>query len=154
MRITVDGKPIDDPDKSIPDVQRCTDVALDHAQHRVQVRQPEAGAAAERDRLAARYPLSGCCGDGIRPRTWSSFRLYTNYHSFIKRAEVRVFDEDQSVRDTPTCRHPDEWRRHGAMAAEFRILLAARDAQLKYLVRVYDADGALRRDHGPAAVGG
>ena len=29
------------------------------------------------------------------------FRLYTNYHSFIKRAEVRVFDENQSERDTP-----------------------------------------------------
>ncbi|MEJ2699255.1 MAG: OmpA family protein, partial [Desulfuromonadales bacterium] len=32
MRITVDGKPIDDPGKSVADVQRCTDVALDRAQ--------------------------------------------------------------------------------------------------------------------------
>jgi hypothetical protein len=32
LRISVDGKPVDDPNKSIPDVQRCTDVALDHAQ--------------------------------------------------------------------------------------------------------------------------
>ena len=31
MRITVDDKPIDDPAKSIPDVQRCIDVALDKA---------------------------------------------------------------------------------------------------------------------------
>ena len=31
MRITVDGKPIDDPGKSIPDVQRCTDVSLEQA---------------------------------------------------------------------------------------------------------------------------
>jgi hypothetical protein len=29
MRITVDGKPIDDPGRSSPDIQRCTDVALD-----------------------------------------------------------------------------------------------------------------------------
>src|SRR6185369_11928126 len=28
MRISVDGKSVDDPNKSIPDVQRCTDVAL------------------------------------------------------------------------------------------------------------------------------
>ena len=31
MRITVDGEPIDDPDRSSADIQRCTDVALDHA---------------------------------------------------------------------------------------------------------------------------
>ena len=31
MHITVDGKPIDDLDRSSSDVQRCTDVALDDA---------------------------------------------------------------------------------------------------------------------------
>src|SRR5262249_48806438 len=31
MRITVDGKPIDDPGRSSSDIQRCTDVALDQA---------------------------------------------------------------------------------------------------------------------------
>src|SRR4030095_11511815 len=31
MRITVDGKPLDDPGKNVPDVQRCTDVALEKA---------------------------------------------------------------------------------------------------------------------------
>src|SRR5438094_240628 len=31
MHITVDGKPIDDPDRSSSDIQRCTDVALDNA---------------------------------------------------------------------------------------------------------------------------
>src|SRR6516165_4576261 len=31
MRITVDGKPIDDPGRSSSDIQRCTDVALDNA---------------------------------------------------------------------------------------------------------------------------
>jgi flagellar motor protein MotB len=31
MRITVDGEPIDDPGRSSADIQRCTDVALDHA---------------------------------------------------------------------------------------------------------------------------
>ena len=29
MRITVDGVPIDDPERSSADIQRCTDVALD-----------------------------------------------------------------------------------------------------------------------------
>ena len=31
MHITVDGKPIDDPNRSSSDIQRCTDVALDNA---------------------------------------------------------------------------------------------------------------------------
>ena len=31
MRITVDGEPIDDPNRSSSDIQRCTDVALEHA---------------------------------------------------------------------------------------------------------------------------
>ena len=31
MRITVDGKPIDDPNRSSSDIQRCTDVALESA---------------------------------------------------------------------------------------------------------------------------
>ena len=39
MRITVDGKPIDDPDRSSADMQRCTDVALREGRHPVPVRQ-------------------------------------------------------------------------------------------------------------------
>ena len=31
MRITVDGEPIDDPNRSSADIQRCTDVALEKA---------------------------------------------------------------------------------------------------------------------------
>jgi hypothetical protein len=39
----------------------------------------------------------------MRPLTENlvRFRLYTNYRSFIERAEVRIFEEDQSLRDTP-----------------------------------------------------
>jgi flagellar motor protein MotB/predicted kinase len=36
MRITVDGEPIDDPGRSSADIQRCTDVAFDHADIRFQ----------------------------------------------------------------------------------------------------------------------
>src|SRR5258705_11909857 len=32
MRITIDGEPIDDPGRSLADIQRCTDVALDDAE--------------------------------------------------------------------------------------------------------------------------
>ena len=34
MRISVDGQPLNDPNKNIEDVERCTDVALDKAQVR------------------------------------------------------------------------------------------------------------------------
>src|SRR5258705_8676176 len=42
MRITVDGKPIDDPGRSSSDIQRCTDVALDNAKIHFRFDNPEA----------------------------------------------------------------------------------------------------------------
>src|SRR5258705_707346 len=42
MRITVDGKPIDDPGRSSSDIQRCTDGALDNAKIRFAFDNPEA----------------------------------------------------------------------------------------------------------------
>ena len=79
MRITVDGKPIDDPGRSSSDVQRCTDVALDKADIQFRFDNLES-----RPRLARR---------GARRRRWSSstparegrcappvrFRMYANY---------------------------------------------------------------------------
>ncbi len=48
MHITVDGKPVDDPNRSSSDVQRCTDVALDNAGHEIPFRQSGVAAAAQR----------------------------------------------------------------------------------------------------------
>jgi len=58
MRISVDGAPMDDLQMSIPDVQRCTDLALDRSrpgQGSVQARQPDQRAASERNRLAENH---------------------------------------------------------------------------------------------------
>jgi hypothetical protein len=106
MRITVDGKPIDDPGKSIPDVQRCTDVALDHAHIEFKYdnlkQEPRLNVTA--------WPRSIRFQDLAETEFAENlvrFRLYANYHTFIKRAEVRIFDEAQSV-PTPSGRNPHE----------------------------------------------
>jgi flagellar motor protein MotB len=95
MRITADGKPIDDPGKCSSDVQRCTDVALDNAQiqfkHDSLKLEPRLNVTAWP--ITIRYqdlPDTAFVEDLVH------FRLYTNYRSFIERAEVRVFEETVS----------------------------------------------------------
>jgi len=139
MRITVDGKPVDDPGKSIPDVQRCTDVALDEAQVQCKYdslqRNPRLNITA--------WPRSVRYRDVEEtdfPENLVDFRLYTNYRTFIDRAEVRVFDDKQSVRDTPLT----VIEMNGAGQAQWRpdfTSYTAPGRSVKYLVRVYDKDG-------------
>src|SRR6516225_8330216 len=98
MHITVDGKPIDDLDRSSSDVQRCTDVALDNANIRFRLDNLES-----RRRLAvAADPvaviMSGPASDLALPVV--HFRMYSNYASFLKRAESRIFDQ-QSLQAEP-----------------------------------------------------
>ncbi len=139
MRITVDGKPIDDPGKSSSDVQRCTDVALEDAQIQF-----------KHDSLKLEPRLNV----GVWPRTVQYqdlpdtefvenlvyFRLYTNYHSFIERAEVRIFEEEQSVRDTPIAVVEMDADGMAQWQPGFESF-AAPVHKLKYLVRVYDKKG-------------
>ena len=76
MRITVDGKPIDDPGRSYSDVQRCTDVALDDA--RIQFRfdnlesRPRLSVAADPVSVAVSHPDDGPVASVVR------FRMYNN----------------------------------------------------------------------------
>ncbi|HEX9006468.1 MAG TPA: OmpA family protein, partial [Bacteroidota bacterium] len=139
MRISVDGKPVDDPNKSIPDVERCTDVALDHA--RIEFKydnlrtEPRLNVTAwPRSIRYQDIPATEFAENLVR------FRLYTNYHSFIKRAEVRIFDAATSVHDKPLAVIP----MNGEGMAEWRAnfpSLSAPARELKYLARVYDANG-------------
>lgn len=139
MRISVDGRQVDDPNKSIPDVQRCTDVALDRAQIEFKYdnlrTEPRLNVTA--------WPRSIRYQDLTETEFAENlvrFRLYTNYHSFIKRAEVRVFDEARSVNDTAVAVIP----MNGEGMAEWRAGFESFSApvrELKYLVRVYDANG-------------
>jgi len=139
MRITVDGRPVDDPGKCSADVQRCTDVALEKAQ--IQFKYDSL-------KLVPRLTVTAWpitiryqdLPDTPLAENLVRFQLYTNYRSFIDRAEVRVFEETQSVHDTPIAvLQIDEdgmaqWQPDSdTFTAPVR--------KLKYLVRVYDKNG-------------
>jgi flagellar motor protein MotB len=100
MRITVDGVPIDDPNRSSSDIQRCTDVAMQHADIRFgfdNLRSvPRMSVAAEPPTIAvpARQDI-----DDID--TTVRFRMYTNYSAFIDRAEIRIFEPAMSLEAEP-----------------------------------------------------
>jgi flagellar motor protein MotB len=139
MRITVDGTPVDDPGKSVADLQRCLDVALDKADIRFKFDNLEF-----KPRLnVSAWPTSVRYRDDFDTAALEnrvSFRLYSNYPAFFERAEVRLFDESQSLRDKPLAVVPvnadgdAEWR---AEFDEYR----APGRTLKYVLRVYDKAG-------------
>ena len=139
MRITVDGKPVDDPNKGIPDVQRCTDVALDRAD--VQFKfdnldlKPRLNATAwpnsirYQDDAATDYPDNRV-----------QFRTYSNYPGLIRRAEIRVFDKETSLGDTPLAITEVDANGRAEWLAQFDEFKAP-GRELKYVLRVYDVAG-------------
>jgi flagellar motor protein MotB len=137
MHITVDGKPIDDLDRSSSDIQRCTDVALDTANIRLRLDNLES-----RRRLAvAADPVSvamGGPGSDLDPPV-VHFRMYSNYASFLKRAEIRIFDQ-QSLRPEPVAIIPVDDMDLAAWQPADEIL-AGPARELKYLLRAYDSKG-------------
>ena len=130
MRITVDGKPIDDPDRSSSDIQRCTDVALDDARIRFHFDDLES-----RPRLgASAHPVAMSVNDPVR------FRAYSNYSSFIDHSEIRIYGKEQSLEAAPIAvlavdaTGLAEWR-----PAPENVTEPVRE--LKYVLRAYDAKG-------------
>jgi hypothetical protein len=134
----VDGKPIDDPDRSSSDIQRCTDVALDDAKILFRFdnleTKPRLGVAAHPAAVAVSRTAGGPVGSIVQ------FRMYDNYASFIARAEIRIFDPGQALVDVPVAIVPiddaglAEWQ----PAAE---LLTDPERTFKYVLRAYDAKG-------------
>ncbi|WP_319409577.1 OmpA family protein [uncultured Desulfosarcina sp.] len=139
MRITVDGQPIDDPGKCSSDIQRCTDVALEQARiqfkHDSLTMEPRLNITAWPNTI--RYQD---LAETPAPENRVHFRMYCNYRSFIQRAEVRIFAEDQSVRDAPLAVVPLDADGMAHWQAEFETY-AAPGRQLQYLVRVVDRNG-------------
>ena len=138
MHITVDGKPIDDPSRSSSDIQRCTDVALDDASIQFRFDNLES-----RPRLAvAAHPVAIAVSELDRRPTAPvvRFRMYNNYAAFIEGAEIRVFEQQQSLQDDPReIIAVDE-----AGLAEWQpavATLAGPARELKYVLRVYDSKG-------------
>ncbi|HNP62307.1 MAG TPA: OmpA family protein [Woeseiaceae bacterium] len=139
MRITVDGKPIDDPKRSSADIQRCTDVALAGADIQFgfdNMRSaPRLSVSAEPERIAV-VELDG--GETIASDV--QFRMYTNYSHFLDRAEVRIFETGQSLESEPLdivelkVDGTSRWR---PTSDDFRAPVG----KLAYVLRAYGADG-------------
>src|SRR6059036_3907183 len=136
MRITVDGKPIDDPGRSSSDIQRCTDVALDQA--RIQFRFDN---LESKPRLAvAAHPVAVSMSPDGTPASAVQFRMYNNYASFLQRAEIRIFNPDQSLQAVPLVTIPIDEKG----LAEWQPALEKLPGpvrELKFVLRAYDAKG-------------
>jgi len=139
MRITVDGKPIDDPGKCSSDLQRCTDLALDkasiHFKHDSLKVEPRLNVTAWPRSIRYQDAAGTEFGENL-----VRFRMYTNYRSFIDRAEVRIFEEEQSVRATPIVVIAMDADGMAQWQPEFESFSAPK-RKLQYLVRVYDRNG-------------
>jgi flagellar motor protein MotB len=139
LRITVDGEPIDDPERSSSDIQRCTDVALERAD--IQFGFDDLRSS---PRLSvAAQPSTVLLHDAGEDGTVASpvlFRMYANYSHFIERAEIRIFERDQSTEAAPleTIAIGDdgfaEWQ---PLAQRY----AAPAREVKYVLRAYGANG-------------
>lgn len=130
FRISIDGEPLYmGDDKNSADVTRTEDLALAKADIQVRFDPLE-------DRQALNItatPRSISRGEGIR------FTPYSNYSHFIKKAEIRVFDKNKSVRRKPLAVVPLE------PSLQTDALWALPPGQnkdsLKYVLRVYDDKG-------------
>jgi flagellar motor protein MotB len=137
MRITVDGKPIDDPGLDSSDIQRCTDVELDKAKIRFHFDNLDS-----KPRLAAAaHPVAVSIGPDGAASGPVRFRTYDNYASYIKRREIRIFDREQShLQAVPLAVIPvddqgeAEWQ-PPAQPLEGPV------RELKFVLRAYDAKG-------------
>lgn len=138
MRISVDGKPLDDIGKSSADIQRCTDVALEKADIDFKfdnlMLKPRLNITA--------WPNVIRYHDNLQtgfPEDLITFKSYSNYSSFISRSEVRIFAKDQSTRDEPLFIVPLEKNAATEWQAKYKDFVAPA-IELKYLLRVYDKD--------------
>ncbi len=139
MRITVDGEPIDDPQRSSADIQRCTDVAMEKVDIRFgydNLRSaPRLSITANPSRIMVAREI-----DRETHVSKVRFRMYTNYSYYIERAEVRVFDAGQSQESEPL----DIIGIDPAGVAEWQPPAAWFKApvhELAYVLRAYGDDG-------------
>ena len=139
MRITVDGKPLHDPNKSTQDMQRCTDTALEKANIQLHYDGLEL-----KPRLnVTAWPATISYQDKRETEHNEDevrFKSYSNYSGFIEKSEVRIFDKQQSERDTPLAVVELDANGHAQWQANFDEIQAP-GRELKYLLRVYDKNG-------------
>jgi flagellar motor protein MotB len=145
MRITIDGVPMDDPQRSSSDIQRCTDVAMQTADIQFGF-----------DNLRAAPRLSGSVSPQrvavsrvINHETLVApvqFRMYTNYAHFIDRAEVRVFDNGQSLEADPLAVIDIELNGVASWQPP-AFWFTGPVNELAYVIRAYSDDGNFDETH-------
>jgi len=152
MRITVDGKPIDDPKRSSSDIQRCTDVALAKVDiqfgydnlssaPRLSVAAQPSSTTVVREKQETRPIYGGSYSVPDRDKaTPIYFRMYTNYSSFIERAEIRVFEPGRSPQSEPLDIVPIDLEGTAKWMPRAAALSDSHD-QHSYVLRAYSADG-------------
>lgn len=125
FRISVDGVPLDDMGTTDPDIQRCTDLALEQADLQVRYDSLE---------LAPSLNLSATPNSAVRGQK-VTFSAYSNYDYWIARREVRIFPDYGSTQGKPLKVIP--------MTAGQAHWVPAKNApnRVKYLLRVYDHQG-------------
>ena len=139
MRITVDGKPTDDPGRSSADIQRCTDVALEHADIRFQFDDLESKRRLSVTAQPTSVPVPQPGGTGPADSV-VRFRMYSNYAHFIERSEVRVFGQEESTQAVPlvVAEVADDGTAQWQPPTD---PFPAPVRELKYLLRAYGKDG-------------
>jgi flagellar motor protein MotB len=139
MRITVDGVPIDDPNRSSSDIQRCTDVAFAGAD--IEFGYDNLRAAPRLSVTAQPSRIDVAEDDtGAQHASTVRFRMYTNYSHFIDRAEIRVFRTGQSLETLPLEIIELDLENAAAWTPRPHDFRAPGD-ELAYVLRVYGADG-------------
>lgn len=130
FRISIDGHPLYAGDgKNSADITRQKDLALEKAD--IQVRFDPLEDTQALNITATPRVISR--GEGVR------FTPYSNYTHFIKKAEIRVFDKNKSLRRKPLAIVPiaPSLQQEAVWALPPKLNKHA----LRYVLRVYDAKG-------------
>lgn len=126
FRITVDGEDLSGGAVNEADRQRCTDVALERADIQVKY-----------DDLAAKPALNVWSDKDLVLRGQpAQFRAWSNYQTWLRRAEVRIFTQGQRPDGVPLAVVPLNW----AQPARWEVPAEGQE-EYGYLLRVYDEQG-------------
>jgi len=135
LRVTVDGKRLDDTLPDSADVQRCTDVALNKTRIRLSYDAMPPGAKLA---LAGWPQVIAAHDDPDTPQAENlvRFRMYSNFPAFIDHAEVRLYGANDSLNSTPYAVVPLGHSGEAEWHAD-----APGSMKLKFVLRVYDKEG-------------
>jgi flagellar motor protein MotB len=135
LRVTVDGKRLDDTLPDSADVQRCTDVALDKT--RIQLSYD--GSAPDPKLAVSAWPtVIATRDDPDTPEAENlvRFRSYSNYAAYLSRSEVRLFRVHQPLSGEPLAVIPLDRKGDAEWHADEPASM-----KLKFVLRVYDKLG-------------